>query len=393
VYSFAGYHPEFPVTLPSVSPQDLSDVIGQIYDCVLDPTGWQPVVARMQSLVRCMNAVLAVQALPTGRVLLAVTNGIDDAHLMSMADYGADILDQWGGLEVISRHPIDEPVVLSWDRPRKLWEHNRYYAEWAKPQGVDDVIGVIAARDATVFGTLGFARHIDEGPVTQVEVDFLRSIMPHVQRAVSISRALDISTIEAESFRSAFDAVPTGIVLVGSALDVLHANAAAQLMLSAGDPIAAQDGRLRVPFALSHRALADAVTLANSDEALIGRRGFGIPARTASGDAVVLHVLPLRRGSLRPGLNPEAAAAIFVTAETMPRPAPEQALAALFDLTPAEARVFASIGSGKTIAETAAGLGISRETVRTHLLHVFTKTGTNRQAELVELALSLSLVT
>ena len=376
----------------SVSAHDLSDVVGRIYDCVLDPSGWQPVVARMQSLVRCMNAVLAVQALPTGRVLLAVTNGVDEAHLMRMADYGAEILDQWGGLEVISRHPIDEPVVLSWDRPRELWEHNRYYAEWAKPQGVDDVIGVIAARDATTFGTLGFARHVDDGPVTQVEVDFLRSIMPHVQRAVSISRALDIRTIEAESFRAAFDAVPTGIVLVSGTLDILHANEAAQVLLSDGDPIARHGGKLVVPFALGQRALADAVMLANSDEALIGRRGFGIPARTASGDAVVLHVLPMRRGALRPGLNPSAAAAVFVAAATTPGPAPEQALAALFDLTPAEARVFGSIGTGRSIADTAEALGIGRETVRTHLLRVFTKTGTNRQAELVELALSLALV-
>lgn len=134
------------------------------------------------------------------------------------------------------------------------------------------------------------------------------------------------------------------------------------------------------------------MTLANANEALIGRRGFGIPARTASGEAVVLHVLPLRNGSLRPGLNPSAAAAVFVAAATAARPPPEQTLAALFDLTPAEARVFAAIGGGKTTAETAAALGIGRATVKTHLLRVFTKTGTRRQAELVDLALSLALV-
>ena len=65
-------------------------------------------------------------------------------------------------------------------------------------------------------------------------------------------------------------------------------------------------------------------------------------------------------------------------------------MAALFDLTPAETRVFAMIGGGKTIAETGALLSIGHGTVKTHLLRVFTKTGTRRQAELVELAAALA---
>lgn len=372
------------------SAQSLSDLIGQIYDCVLEPSGWQLVVARIQNLVTCMNAALAVQEMPSGRILLAVTNGIDAAHLERMEDYGAEVIDQWGGIEAIARQSFEDPVVLSWERPRELWEHNRYYAEWAKPQGVDDVIGFIAARDSTVLGSVGFARHIDVGPVTQVEVDLLRLIMPHFQRAVSISRALDVKTIAVASFQAALDAVPTGIVLVGGDLGIVHANAAAQHMLAGGDPIARHRGRLRVPFALSHRALAEAVRLANGNEAMIGRRGFGIPARSRSGEAVVLHVLPLRHGSLRAGLNPSAAAAVFVAAASAQRPPPEQSLAALFDLTRAEARVFAAIGGGMTTAATAEALGVGAATVRTHLLRVFAKTGTRRQAELVQLAAALA---
>ncbi len=162
-------------------------------------------------------------------------------------------------------------------------------------------------------------------------------------------------------------------------------------MLQTGDPVTADRGRLTLRWGPAQQALAAAVLQASDDEAEIGRRGFGIPAKRASGDAAVLHVLPLSQRSLRPGLLPSAKAAIFVAPGATSHPAPEQALAALFDLTPTEAKVLTMIGAAKTVAATAAALGVGQGTVRTHLLRLFAKTGTRRQAELVKLAASLGL--
>ena len=72
-------------------------------------------------------------------------------------------------------------------------------------------------------------------------------------------------------------------------------------------------------------------------------------------------------------------------------PAPAEALAALFNLTAAEARVFCQIAAGRTQAAVAMALGIAASTVKTHLLRLFAKTGTRRQADLVKLAGSLAL--
>jgi DNA-binding CsgD family transcriptional regulator len=58
-----------------------------------------------------------------------------------------------------------------------------------------------------------------------------------------------------------------------------------------------------------------------------------------------------------------------------------------FELTPAEASLAAELASADGVGAAAARLGISRATVRTHLIHIFQKTGTCRQAELVRLIL------
>jgi DNA-binding CsgD family transcriptional regulator len=56
-------------------------------------------------------------------------------------------------------------------------------------------------------------------------------------------------------------------------------------------------------------------------------------------------------------------------------------------LTPAEVRFTHEILKGDGLQAAADRLGISVTTARTHLAHVFGKTGTRRQAELVRLIL------
>lgn len=54
-----------------------------------------------------------------------------------------------------------------------------------------------------------------------------------------------------------------------------------------------------------------------------------------------------------------------------------------FGLTPTEARVASLLAQGSTLLQIARKLGVSRTTVAFHMRHIFQKTRTNRQAELV----------
>jgi DNA-binding CsgD family transcriptional regulator len=120
----------------------------------------------------------------------------------------------------------------------------------------------------------------------------------------------------------------------------------------------------------------------------MGRRGLGIPLREPDGAPGVLHVLPLGGG--RKGIGADAVAAVFVTDIGASFVASTEMAAALFDLTPAEARVFALIVARHTLAETAAALGIERTTAKTHLMRLYDKIGVRRQSELVQVAASLT---
>ena len=72
--------------------------------------------------------------------------------------------------------------------------------------------------------------------------------------------------------------------------------------------------------------------------------------------------------------------------EAMPAPA---LLKQLFSLTQAEAQIALGILRGAAPKELAEQMSVSLVTVRTHLQHVFDKTDTHRQADLVRLLTTL----
>jgi DNA-binding CsgD family transcriptional regulator len=187
------------------------------------------------------------------------------------------------------------------------------------------------------------------------------------------------------------EAFAAGVLLVDENFAIVHANAAAMTMLAANDPILLRHGRLGLRHKAANGALEAAVYQAVQDETRLGQRGMAIPARRKNGEPCVLHVLPLRRGEIRPGLVQRAAAALFIAPTASPPRLPTDALVLLYDLTPAEARIFELICNGRTQADIAALLGIAPSTVKTHLLRVFDKTGCRRQADLVKLAASFTL--
>lgn len=373
--------------MPSISHGRLSELIGMIYDCAVDPELWPRALEAIQAETGFANAVLSAQAYPSGEFLLSVAVGIAPDYLASMPAYAGDVVELWGGTEVIANFPLDRPSALSHVRPGGEFRQVRYYREWGAPQGLADLLAIPIARDAQAYGAVAMGATAE---ITAGDLELPTLLTPHLQRAVSISRLLDIRTVEAKTFAATLDGLSVGALLVGGDLSIVHANEAARAMLAARDPVASERGRLAVAFEPAQRLLAQAVAAAGRDEREIDRAGLGIAVRREAGPAM-LHVLPLRYGAVRSRLAQRAVAAVFVVPAAASRPAPEQALATLFDLTPMEAKVFSLLASGLSVEDAARALGVAQSTVRTHLHQLFEKTGTSRQAELVKLAAALAL--
>ena len=79
------------------------------------------------------------------------------------------------------------------------------------------------------------------------------------------------------------------------------------------------------------------------------------------------------------------AAALFLSDPERQAAASAEHLRALYKLSPTEARVAWLIARSESIKDAAKSLGLAPETVRTHLKHIYAKTGVNRQSALAYL--------
>jgi DNA-binding CsgD family transcriptional regulator len=375
------------------SPEKLSELIGGIYDCVLDPTNWEPVLASINREFNFAVAALGVVPFRPGGHTVNISVGADQDWLeVTDSDaYRAASLELWGGPACVQQFPLDEPIVRSQLPAFRTRHTNRYFCDFLEPRGIFDALTISLAREPQLLGYVVFSRHVSAGEVREAEVNALRLLGPHFRRAVTISNLFDMKAIEAATFSSVLDGLALGLVLVDPQLGIVHANAVASELLAARDPIESQRGFLATRQLAANGALERAVRLASDDETAMGARGIGIPARRANGESCVIHVLPLRRGEMRRGLSQRATAALFVVPATAPAQVPADALALLYDLTPAEKRICELIADGETQSAIALTLGIARGTVKTRVLRIFDKTGCKRQLDLVKLVNSLRL--
>jgi DNA-binding CsgD family transcriptional regulator/PAS domain-containing protein len=180
--------------------------------------------------------------------------------------------------------------------------------------------------------------------------------------------------VERARMAEALDALRCGVVLADARGAILHANDAAESMLQNSGPIQGSGGVLLARDPSAARELSAAIRLAADDESGIGKTGLAISLTEPGTPPVIAHVLPLTGSDLRTRLQPAAVAAVFIS------PPPDEqggaaATAAAFGLTPAETHVLASLLAGSTLAETAMALDIAASTAKTHLDHIFSKTG------------------
>lgn len=181
----------------------------------------------------------------------------------------------------------------------------------------------------------------------------------------------------------ALDQVGLAMIMLDCDGRTVGTNGAAQQLLRAGD------GLIAVGATLSAAILEDAVRLHSAiGHALIG------PMHDARAPVLTIRRKrrrPLVVAVLRVAADPRPGETAIVLQVIEPDRDHDSAITAtctLFGFTGAEARLAKLLVRGATLAEAAAALRIQMPTARTYLKQAFAKSGTNRQAALVQVLLS-----
>jgi len=200
---------------------------------------------------------------------------------------------------------------------------------------------------------------------------------------------IDHKEIEPTALADSLDMLSPGIFLVEATGRIVHANLTGHTMLSEANLVSGLGGKLGAVDPQANQALLDAYTAIGGPA--LGRKGIAVPLKARDGRRYVANVLPLTSGERRQaGVSNAAVAAVFVQKAALDLTSLPEVIAKKYGLTPAELRVLFAIIEVGGVRKVAKVLGSSEADVKTHLQHLFKKTGTTRQAELVKLAAGYS---
>ncbi len=279
---------------------------------------------------------------------------------------------------------VSVPDLVPYDEFRE----GRFYHEWVRPQGWVDAANVVLEKSPTDCIYLSVMRGEDTGMVDGEMRRRMTFLVPHLRRAMLIGKMIERKQLEAKTFAETLDGLSAGLFFVDAEGRIVHANAAAQDILSASDFLRSVGGRLVARDVEFDHALHEIVAAVKRGAAEDGFKGVALPLNARDGEHYVAHVLPLSSGARRRTGGDYAVAAVFVrkaALETLP-----EVIGKTYQLTPAELRVLHAIVEEGGIPEVAETLGIASTTVKTHLRHLFDKTGAGGQTDLVKLVAGYS---
>jgi DNA-binding CsgD family transcriptional regulator len=367
--------------------EQLSALIGEIYDAALDPTLWPKVLAESARFVHGFSAALVFKDATKKNGNVYYDAGGTDPYYRQLYFDTYVRLDPSTTSHVLAE--IGEPIATADFMPYDEFLETRFYKEWVRPQQLADFVTAVLERSATGAALFGVFRHERDGPADEEMRRCMRLIIPHIRRAALIGRVIDLKTAEADSLADTVDGVSAGMFMVDASARIIHANASGHAMLAQGSLLRAVGGKLAPNDASAEQGLNEVCAMADGGDAAVGVKGIAIPLTASDGERYVAHVLPLTSGARRrAGSTYAAAAAVFVHKPALDSPPPQEVMGKLYKLTPTELRVLLAIVEVGGVPEVAEALGIAGSTVRTHLTQLFAKTGTKRQADLVKLVTS-----
>jgi DNA-binding CsgD family transcriptional regulator len=223
---------------------------------------------------------------------------------------------------------------------------------------------------------------------TAERIQFVSALVPHLQQSLRTQSHLRGVTHGASDMARALDIVRHGIVLVATDSRVVHVNAAAERILRDSDGLRVRSGRIEAARAAADGDLHRGLVCALSEHPSGHGTGDAFTCTRPSGKRpYVIHVLPFE--PTEGEFTEVRALVVIMDPDQNPEP-PPMLLRRLYNLTNAEAEVALRVMRGDGLRPIAEDLSLSMATIKTHLHHVFDKTGTHRQAELIRLLLDIT---
>jgi DNA-binding CsgD family transcriptional regulator/PAS domain-containing protein len=370
-----------------VSDKRVDRLLDLIYDAATEQELWRSVLTEIADLTKSQGGVLFGQSVRASRVYFEFNGRLSEEcnrvyrerHMQNLWSMGME--SRPVGRIVLS----DEIIPLSSLRPTLFFE------EVLRPQDVaHNVMIALAAKD-DFCAAFNLCRSVRQGDLGRDERGLLGRLVSHLQRAFLLGFRLDAYRALQCSEYQVLDQLSVGVILLDRRARIVYVNRMARSLDADAGPLQLRNATVTTLSPPHSQRLGELIRAA-----LLGTpaRSMSVP-RSSDGQLLTILVSSVRGrdvGRFADLSMPDAAVLLFIIDPANRAGIPLPLITDAYGLTPAEARVALAASSGLTIPEAALQLGLSPNTIKTHLRKVFAKTGTNRQTELARLIAAVGLL-
>jgi DNA-binding NarL/FixJ family response regulator len=263
---------------------------------------------------------------------------------------------------------------------------SQFWADFCRPLGVSNAIGATILKHGSVTFNVTVMASKAKAEFTSEDARILGRVVPHLQRALQVHQRMAHSTIRLEGLQQSLERLPTGVILLNASGKVLFVNEAARTLVASRDGLVVDATGLRALRADETRRLRLLICNAAKSSAGSGvSPGGSMRVTRAKSSPLEVLVSPLHTAESW-YLPERIVAAVYVTDPSQRVAAAETTMRQLYGLTDRETDVLAAVTRGQSARQAARELEISYNTIKTHLRHIFLKTETASQADLIRLA-------
>ena len=374
------------MTTVDLSPEDLSGLVGLVYDSAFEEVQWKSFLRRMCQMFPGIGAV--AWGYEGDYMFPEYARGGEEAIFPEVALMEMRTLTNQTTSEITKVIPNGYVSRTKLHFEEAEWRRSTIYREYLGPAGFFHSLHLKVGHNGDRGAYLAFSIPEDKALEEQIHdplFNLLKLLSPHVVRACQLARTLAMAKRAAEVFGGFLDGILIPMLVSDDKGYFLFANAAGRRVLERSDPLLlTANGTLSLNNASDSRALQRQLLAVGND-----RPVEGLKVETKDGSPLLLALTPFRPSMSEASkidrhlLEDEQLCAVFV-GQAEGDAINTKLLEDVFDMTPREAEICSNLMQGASAAEIAQASGRSLKTVRNQIQVVYEKVGVSSNVALMD---------
>lgn len=357
-----------------MSQHSIEQNLNLIYEAALESEHWKHCLSHIAICINAKSGMLGLDCLETGTHLSRISYGYEPD---TVARLTAELRDKdlWTKA-LIDRNPdgfmLDTDLV-----PKHIYTQSEIFQELLKDYDIYHTIGAYVDKLGSTGVRIAFPRAKEQGEYNESERHYMNLILPHINRAIQLSKTLSQSEALSQSTHATSEKSERPLLLVSAEGYIVFSNESADALASAGSILEIRSGYLSVKNLQPGELSSALKSVCRDDDLLALEQPYAFSVLDNAGSPAMVRISRFQAtGGVR-SLNHTCGNMVYALVEILKPSCSKIALPrliTLFGMTKQEAEIALLICKGLSPLEIADQRCRSIETIRTQIKSITAKT-------------------